>query len=223
MSSRRFVPATILLVASGLLASFTAPAAAQKEKKKDALDETTTALMEVLKKAAEDKDFRKDPKHGGGATPFDEAPAKPGLLVGFDLYPGIKDKTTQHVRGVRAVYLTNDGKTTLGKVYGWTTGIGAVRVKAKDGYAVAGIKVHTSFGEIDGMSVVFAKITESGLDMKDSYDSKYYGHKDPDTARKVVCTGEPIVGIHGLISDNARNRDFALGLIVMGKDPKKDK
>ena len=35
-----------------------------KAKGKDALDETTAALMEVIEKAAKDKDFRKDPKHG---------------------------------------------------------------------------------------------------------------------------------------------------------------
>jgi hypothetical protein len=215
----------VLLTAFVLLTSFTTPAAAQKEKekKKDGLDETTSALMDVLKKAAEDKDFRRDRKHGGGTTPYDEAPAKPGLIVGFDLYPGVRDKTVQYVRGVRAVYLTSDGKTTLGKVYGWTSGIGAVRVKAKDGYAVAGCKIHTSGDEIDGMSIVFAKITESGLDMKDSYDSKYYGHRDPDTAPKVVCTGEPIVGIRGLISEKASSHHFGFGLVVVGKDPKKDK
>ena len=203
---------------------FTTPASAQKEKdrdKKTGLDETTTALMEVLKKSAEDKDYRKDPKHGGGKTPYDEAPTKAGLIVGFDLYPGIKDKTTQYLRGVRAVYLTSDGKTTLGKVYGWTSGIGAVHEKAKAGYAVAGLKVHTESGEIAGLLITFAKITESGLDMKDTYESKYYGHNDPDTASKVVGTGEPIIGIHGLIADNTRSHDFAFGLTVMGKEPKK--
>jgi hypothetical protein len=221
----RITSAAVLFALCGLLAAIGVPAGAQekkdKAKGKDALDETTTALMEVIEKAAKDKDYRKDPKHGNGSTPYDEAPAKPGFIIGFDLYPGVKGKTTQYVRGVRPVFLTSDGKTTLGTVHGWTSGIGAVREKAKAGYAVAGIKVHTDFGEISGLCVVFAKITETGLNMDDSYEGKYYGHKDPTTAKKVVCTGEPIVGVHGLVADSAKSHDFALGLIVMGKDPKK--
>ena len=98
-----------------------------------------------------------------------------------------------------------------------------MHVEAKPGYAVAGLKVHTNFGEIAGMSVVFAKITETGLDMSDTEDSKYHGHEDPNTARKVVCTGEPILGIHGLVAADAKSHDFGLGLIVLGKEAKKKK
>jgi len=68
---------------------------------------------------------------------------------------------------------------------------------------------------------VFAKITDSGLYMSDTDESKYLGHNDPNTARKVVLTGEPILGIHGLVSANAKSHDFGLGLTVIGKDKKK--
>jgi hypothetical protein len=227
MPVRRFAAVTALLTLFGLLAGSAGPTGAQdkkdKAKSKDALDETTTALMTTVEEAAKAKDYRKDPKHGGGSTAYEEVPSKPGIVIGFDLYPGVKGKTTNYVRGARPIFLTNDGKTVLGTVHGWTSGIGAVREKAKPGYAVAGLKVHTEFGEIAGLKVVFAKIAESGLDMTDSYEGKYWGHMDPETARKVVCTGEPILGVHGMVADSAKSHDFALGLVVMGKDEKKKK
>lgn len=217
MTVYRFAP--VVLTALALAAG---PVRAQK---KDGVDkEALDALMKLAEEAAKAKDVRKDPKHGNGSNPYEEAPGKPGLLVGFDIYPGLKGKTTNYVRGVRAIYLLNDGKKQNGSIRGWVgSGTGAVKVEAKPGYAVAGLKVHTDFGEIAGMLVVFAKITATGLDMDDSYESKYWGHKDPETAVKVVCTGEPIVGIHGLVADNARSNDFAFGLIVLGKEPKKKK
>lgn len=188
----------------------------------DKLDDTTAALMKLVEEAAKAKDVRKDPKHGDGKTPFEEAPAKPGILVGFDVYPGVKGKTTQYVRGVRPIFLTIDNKKFYGTVHGWVgTTTGSVRIEAKSGYAVAGLKIHTDFGEIAGLAIVFAKITEKGLNMDDTYDSKYYGHNDPSTAKKAVCTGEPIVGVYGLVADNAKSHDFGLGLVVMGKDKKK--
>jgi hypothetical protein len=202
------------------------PAAGQEKKDakdkpttKTGLDETTTALMGVLEEAFKAHDYRKDPKHGNGRTPYEEVPSKAGLIVGFDIFPGVKDKTTQYVRGVKPIWLLKDGQKYVGKTRGWVgDGNGMVKLEAKPGYAVAGLKVHTDFGEIAGLAVVFAKIVDNGLDMSDSYDSKYYGHNDPETARRVVCNGEPIIGIHGLVSDNYKNRDFGLGLIVLGKE-----
>jgi hypothetical protein len=225
MAARRFVAVAVPFALVGLLAIGPAPVRAQDKKdKKTGLDEATIALMTAIEEAVKARDYRKNPKHGDGRTPYEEVPSKPGLIAGFDLYPGIKDKTTQYLRGVKPIWLQNDGHKYLGKTVGWVgSGTGAVRVEAKPGYAVAGLKLHTEFGEIAGLAVVFAKITATGLDMADSYDSKYYGHKDPNTAKKVVCTGEPIVGIHGLVADHAKSHDFGLGLIVLGKEEGKKK
>ncbi len=224
MTVRRFAPVPALVALFGLLVSAPAPLGAQDKKDKPAtktgLDDATTALMSHVEEAFKAKDFRHDPKHGDGKNPYDEMSTKPGILIGLDVWPGTRDKTVQYVRGVRPIFLCNDGKKYTGKQVGWV-GTGSVKLEAKPGYAVAGMKVHTDFGELSGISLVFAKITETGLDMSDTEESKYYGHNDPNTARKVVCTGEPILGIHGLVAANAKSHDFGLGLIVMGKDKKK--
>ena len=149
-----------------------------------------------------------------------EMPTKPGILIGLDVWPGTRDKTVQYVRGVRPIFLCNDGHEYFGKQVGYV-GTGSVKLKAKPGYAVAGMKVHTDFGELSGISLVFAKITDTGLDMSETEESKYLGHNDPNTARKVVCNGEPILGVHGLVAANAKSHDFGLGLTVMGKEKKK--
>jgi hypothetical protein len=220
MTVRRFVSVFVLPAWIGLLAG---PTAAQEKKdKKTGLDDTTTALMGLVAEAVKAKDYRHDPKHGDGKNPFDEMSSKPGILVGLNVWPGTRDKTVQYVRGVQPIWLSEDGKKYTGKIFGYV-GTGAVKLEAKPGYALAGLKVHTDFGEIAGMCAVFAKITETGLDMSDTEDSKYYGHNDPNTAKKVVCTGEPILGIHGLVAANAKSHDFGLGLIVMGKDANKKK
>jgi hypothetical protein len=221
MNPRRFTSLSAMIAVFVLTASAGAQEKKDKPANKNRLDDDTNKLLATVEEAVKAHDYRKDPKHGDGRTPYEEV--KPGLLVGFDLYGGVRDKTTTFVRGVKPVWLTKDGTKLLGKTAGWVVGGSGLRVEAKPGYAVAGMKVHTDFGELAGVLIVFAKITENGLDMSDSYESKYFGHNDPNTARKVVCTGEPIVGIHGLVADSAKSHDFGLGLVVMGKEEGKKK
>jgi hypothetical protein len=225
MVGRRSFSASVLLALLGQLTAFSAPAGAQdkkgtKAKGKDG-DDPTTALMSLVEEAVKSKDYRHDPKHGDGKNPYDLMSTKPGILVGLDIFAGVRDKTVQYVRGVRPIFLANDGRKYSGNIKGNVGNSNSVKVEAKAGYAVAGLKIHTNAGEIAGMSVVFAKITDTGLDLSDTDESKYYGHEDPNTAHKVVCTGEPILGIHGLVSNDVKSHNFGLGLIVMGKDKKK--
>lgn len=227
MAARRFAPLFAVLALFGLLISVPTPTGAQEKKKdkpasKTGLDESTTALMNLVDEAIKAKDYRHDARHGNGKTPYDLMPPRPGILVGLNVWPGTRDKGVQYVRGIQPIWLCNDGEKHKGKIVG-NVGSGAVKCEAKAGYAVAGLKIHTEFGEIAGMSVVFAKITDTGLDMSDTDESKYYGHDDPNTAHKVVCTGDPILGVHGLVETNSKSHDFGLGLIVLGKDGKKKK
>jgi hypothetical protein len=197
--------------------------AAQKKTKDPGVDkETIDALMKVVEEAAKNKDVRNDKRYGNGSTPYSDAPAKPGILVGLDLWPGLKGKTTNYIKAVRPIFLTNDGKKPQGAIHGWPdNATNFVAILAKPGYAVGGVKLNTSFGTISGMSVVFYKITSTGLDPNDSYESKYYGSKDPNSAKLVGGTGEPIVGIYGLVADNGKSDDLGFGLIILGKDEKK--
>lgn len=211
------IPICALLALLGFSAG---PVGAQDKKNHGVEQETFDSIMKVLEDAAKDKKYRRDPKHGNGTNPYEDTPTKPGLMIGLDIWPGTRDKTVQYVRGARPLFLNNKGEKTQGEIHGWV-GTGSVRLEAKPGYALGGLKVHTNFGEIAGMLAVFYKITATGLDKSDSYESKYYGHKDPNSARLVGGTGEPIVGIHGLVAKDAKSHDFGLGLIILGDGKKK--
>ena len=219
MSSSRVVPLFALLAVMGIAIG---PAKAQPAKRHGLDKETLDGIMKVVTDAAKTRNYRHDQRHGDGKTPFEDTPSKPGLLIGLDIWPGVRDKTTQFVRGVRPLFLNNKGEKSQGRIHGWV-GSGSVRVQAKPGYAVGGLKIHTDFGEIAGVSLVFYKITAAGLDKDDSYESTYYGHKDPNTARLVGGTGEPILGIYGLVADSPKSHNFGLGLIIVGDDKKKKK
>jgi hypothetical protein len=188
--------------------------------------ETFDGIMKILEDAAKDKRYRNDARHGGGVNPYEDTPPKPGLMIGLDIWPGTRDKTVQYVRGARPVFLTNKGEILDGHGHGYV-GTGSVRLLAKPGYAVGGLKIHTDFGEVAGLSAVFYKVTATGLDKNDSYESKYYGHNDPNTAKLAGGTGDPVVGIHGLVAKEAKSHDFGIGLIMVGEKkpttPKKKK
>jgi hypothetical protein len=238
MTLRRLLSAGVLLALFAALAG--APLDAQ-EKKKDkdppakkkddekkdekASDKDAIPLLALVAEAGKKNDYRLDPTHGGGKTSYEDGPKTPGLLVGLELFPGVASKV-EYVRGAKPIFLRQDGKGTIrstGYTHGWVGAGIPVKLEAKPGYAVGGFKVHTSFGVIQGMSLVFYRITETGLDKNVSYDSKYYGHNDPASARLVGGTGEPILGIHGMVAADAKSKDFGLGLIIMGKDKKKKK
>jgi hypothetical protein len=237
MTLRRLLSAGVLMA---LFAAFAGvPLDAQEKKKKDppakkkdeekkdekASDKDALPLLALVEEAGKKNDYRLDPTHGGGKTSYEDGPKTPGLLVGLELFPGVANKV-EYVRGAKPIFLRQDGKSTVrstGNTHGWVGAGIPVRLEAKPGYAVGGFKVHTIFGEIQGMSVVFYRITETGLDKNDSYDSKYWGHNDPASAKLVGGTGEPILGIHGMVAADPRSKDFGLGLIIMGKDKKKKK
>jgi hypothetical protein len=225
MTFGRIASAIALMAIVGLLASspgsVTAQAKKDKEKDKGVDKETLDSFMKLVEEAAKNKDYREDKTHGNGSTGYEDAPAKPGVLIGLDLWAGLKDKTTTYVRGVRPIFLNNEGKKPLGSIHGWVANVSPATFMAKPGYAVGGVKIHTDFGVIAGMAVVFYKITATGLDPNDSYESKYVGYKDPTTAKLIGGTGEPIVGIHGLVADNPKSHDLGFGLTILGKDPKK--
>jgi hypothetical protein len=218
MSLRRIFSASVLLAVLGLLVSLSGPAQAQKEKKKVELDKETVALLAQVEEALKAKDTRTDKTHGGGSKPWDDAPSKPGFLIGMTVWPMVHNKK-DIVHGIQPIYQTADGKK-IGGTYGWI-GTGAIKVLAKPGYAVGGLKMRTSFGTIEGMAITFFKITEEGLDKSDSYDSQWLGSGDPTDATKVGLDGNPILGVHGMIHTDAKNSDFGIGLVIMGEKKKK--
>lgn len=217
--NRRIACLVLLALAAPLLAQ-----AKKKEPKKADLgvdQETFDAFMKLVEEAGTKQDFRMDPKIGRGSTAFEDSPSKPGVVVGAVLYPGIRNKSTQYIRGIRVIYLNKDGVKTQSSIRGHVaTEAGSIRIEAKPGYALTGWKANTSVGIIDGLSLTFQKITATGLNPDDSYETKYYGSEDPLKARYHGGHGEAVLGVHGLLADNAKSHDFALGLILMGKTAK---
>lgn len=218
MASKWFAP---ICIGFALVGFVTGPAKAA-EKNNGIQQETFDAIMKLVEDAAKAKDYRNDKRHGDGSSNYEDTPSKPGIVIGLDVWPGTRDKNVQYVRGVRPIFLTSKGEIVDGKIHGFV-GTGSVRLQAKPGYALGGLKIHTNFGEIAGLSAVFYKVTPTGLDKVDSMESKYYGHKDPNTAQLIGGTGEPILGIHGAVANNVKSHDFALGLIIMGAEKKKKK
>ena len=93
MPVRRLASVTVLLALFTLLVGVSAPTEAQDKKDKDKAkakdgDDATTALMSMVEEAVKAKDYRHDPKHGNGKTPYDQMASKPAVLVGLDIYPG---------------------------------------------------------------------------------------------------------------------------------------
>jgi hypothetical protein len=86
-----------------------------------------------------------------------------------------------------------------------------VKVVAKPGYAVGAITCKTGLG-IDGLSVIFMKISGTRLDPTDSYQSQWIGGQGGGPPTKYGGDGTPVIGI---IGKKNRNRELTgLGLML---------
>jgi hypothetical protein len=218
MPSFRIVSICAILAAFGISI---APADAQG--KNHGIDqEKFDSIMKLVEDAAKSKSYRRDTLYGDGQTPYEDTSSKPGILTGLELWSGARDRGVLYVRGVRPIYLNNKGSVTEGKIHGNVgTRAESVRLEAKSGYAVGGLKIHTNGGELAGLSVVFYKVDATGLDTTDSYESKYFGNGDPNTTKLIGGTSDPILGVYGSVAADIRSNNFGLGLIIMGEKKKK--
>ena len=125
---------------------------------------------------------------------FTEKGAEGSLLVGFDM--GLKKRGTgEIVRTIRPIFRTPDGEETFGQQHGTDT-VRLVVVKAKKGYAVAGITVWAR-PFIDGFSVTYMKVGKDGLDKKHKYESDFVGTKSDGPDIVLGGDGRPLVGVIG--------------------------
>lgn len=130
---------------------------------------------------------------GKGGTDFEDICDGPGMLVGLRV--GKSNYVTSTIVGaVQGIYQV--GSTVKrGKAFG-AAQRDMTEVIAKPGYAVGGLK-HRSGDRIDSMKLVFMKITNTGLDPNDSYESDWFGGSGPPEEYSIDGGGKPIVGIHG--------------------------
>ena len=144
---------------------------------------------------------------GGRLEPeFRDLAPEGALLIGFEVGLG---KFIDHdvISALRPIYRLRDGSEVLGQLQGSDMSR-AVRVQAKPGYAVGGMKIKSAL-QIDGFSLTFMRVNYRALDHRSKYDSEWIG--GPGGSREAVLGGDGafVVGIIGRASDK---RCSALGL-----------
>ena len=137
---------------------------------------------------------------------YDDRPVQDGILVGFDV--GVGDFAGgDTVYALRPVYRTprglvsgediglfadvQDGKRKLK-----TKVLRTVRLRARPGYAVAGLNVRTGLN-IDGLSLTYMRIEGTRLAPRWVETSEWVGDRDGGSPSEIVGDGSPIVGVFG--------------------------
>jgi len=148
---------------------------------------------------------------GQGGGPFEDFPAKPSLLIGFDYTTSALYGGHLTVKSVRPIFRTSDGES-IGKWHRIPHGT-VRRVKAKEGYVVAGI-IAKSGHRVDGVRVIFMRVNNARLNPDDTYRSKWIGGDGGGAKIQYAGTGDPIVGIYG-----RKGHDLdAIGLVLLATD-----
>lgn len=150
---------------------------------------------------------------GLSANPqFKETAPDGGVLVGLEI--GLdKFGPNDCIRAFRGIYLNDKKEEVKGKQYG-TNLTRVVTVKAKPGYAVAGIVAKAGL-TMDGMLVIFMRVGLDGkLDPSDSYRSEWVGGKGGGAETQLGGDGTPVIGLIG--KANAKD---ATGLGLLLKQP----
>jgi hypothetical protein len=139
------------------------------------------------------REFRKSGliPRSSGKIYVEDYPAEGGLLIGFFL---AKDGFVPYVQ---PIYLTRD-REVVGRAYGKPTA-NAVCFKAKPGYSVGGMYVHSG-DLLNAVALTYQRVTPTGLDRNDWYQSGWVG-SEGGTAGIVGHDGSFIVGVHGKVLD----------------------
>lgn len=158
------------------------------------------ARFALIRKALADKAITRAKIVGGAftQTTYEELPAEGAILIGFNYttvdngrYPGL----------VQAIYATARGEVA-GKIFGkggpGDMGMGQT-TKAKPGYAVGAIYTRGG-GGFDAFKPIYMRMTDKGLDPKDSYEGPHIGGMGGGQGT-LGGDGQFIIGIHGKIDN----------------------
>lgn len=135
-----------------------------------------------------------------------------GVLIGLEAkFTKFGDRDI--VRAVRPVYRVGD-KEEVGPLTGADLD-GALKLKAKEGYAVGGMSAKAEWW-CHGFSLTYMKVKADGtLDPKESYESDWIGWDGPVPVARHTGEGLPALGLVGKIV----GRDTtALGLLFKGQE-----
>ena len=154
-------------------------------------------------------------ENGRGEEAFREVPPEGAALIGFDvIYGDYRGNPT--IATLRPIFLSANGRK-LGSFHGGHEGQ-FVRIEAKPGYAIGGLKIRAGVG-IDSMSVVFMRIIASGLDPNDSYETQRYGGPGGTTQKPLAGDGSLVIGIFGTTPRDPTSTFNGLGLVTVPRKP----
>ncbi|MDB5308467.1 MAG: hypothetical protein JWO38_2669 [Gemmataceae bacterium] len=130
---------------------------------------------------------------------FEEMPPGGAMLIGFN-YTTTSNGRSPHV--IQPIYLTPHGES-LGGLHGVAgKGEKGMTTKARAGFAVGAIYVRGG-GGFDAFKPIYMRITDTGLNPKDSYDGPLVGGTGGGEGT-LGGDGGFIVGLHGKVNDKGK-------------------
>jgi tetratricopeptide (TPR) repeat protein len=143
---------------------------------------------------------------------FGEAPAAGGILIGFR-FAG----TATHIEWLQPIYLGAKGEFN-GAAFGRPK-VPVNVIKAKEGYAIGSILIHSAGRYLYGFEPNFVKLNKTTLDPSDAYRGAAVGSSS-GTRDTVGDGSSPIVGIHGRINPStAVVTTFSVTTLPVGDAP----
>ncbi|MBM79395.1 MAG: hypothetical protein CMJ78_02220 [Planctomycetaceae bacterium] len=150
------------------------------------------ARVKTIRETAPIKRTRKVGGHRGG--PFEELPAEPAVLIGFEYTTSTFYGGHLTIKSLRPIFRSAKGEL-LGKRHGVPHGK-VRRIVAKEDYVVTGIIAKTGH-RVDGFRVLFMKARGGVLNPDDVYRSEWLGGKGGGGETLCATNGAPIIGIYG--------------------------
>ncbi len=156
-------------------------------------------LISAVSKKVLLKQHTELPEKGPNPDAYQELPPEGAVLVGINCKVGKYGQYTV-ITALQPIYATKLGRK-FGAWRGRTDGQ-IVEILARDGYAVSDIGLGVG-AYIDSIQVRFARVTRSGLNLADSYESKRFGgaREIGQYARGKTASDQPVVGIFGGAGD----------------------
>jgi hypothetical protein len=155
-------------------------------------------LYADIRKQIGDKKLKRWDFVGGGFAKesFEEVPADGAILIGFRYSTGSDGKPLV----AQPIWQTSRGAVN-GKQHGTPEAGGQLmETRAKPGYAVGAIYVRGG-AYIAAFKPIYMKITDKGLDPKDSYEGPHIGITKGGGQGTLGGDGKFIVGLHGKVTD----------------------
>ncbi len=133
----------------------------------------------------------------GNATTRD-LPEEPSLLIGFDLHiaPFGGEETT--VRKIVPLFRSQKDRLFEGTPRANANGKTKRRVLAKNGYVVTGITTQSGAG-VRQIKFTFSKLDGMRADLRDSYETDFYGDWEGGRVASLSTEGKLPVGIDGWV------------------------